>query len=69
MRVAAGCYGVAREGLINKEFAAELVQKYRPILLTSPKGLKCILKNRQLDILKVIVELNLRLTHNIEGFR
>jgi hypothetical protein len=46
-----------------------LVKVYKQTLLESPYGLKFILKNNQIDILKLIVELNMRLLKNIDGFK
>ena len=45
------------------------MQSYKPILLNSPKGLKSILKNKQVQTLKIIIEMYKKLLKNIDGFK
>ena len=42
---------------------------YKSILLNSEYGLKYILKQGQTETLKLIVELNLKLTKSLDGFK
>jgi hypothetical protein len=37
--------------------------------MKSEKGLKNILENRQISTLKIVIEMYIKLTKNIEGFK
>ena len=63
------CFVITADTLINKEFADELILKYKPILLSSEYGLKYILKQGQTETLKLIVSINLKLTRSLDGFK
>lgn len=46
-----------------------MMETYKPILMTSPKGLKSILANKQLQTLKIIINMYRKLLRNIDGFK
>lgn len=68
-QIADNCFVIGADALFNKEFSEELVLSYKTILLESEYGLKFILKQGQLSTLKLIVDLYLKLTKSLDGFK
>jgi hypothetical protein len=60
---------ITADVLFSREFAEELLVSYKQILLQSEYGLKFILKQGQLSTLKLIVNLYVKLTKSLDGFK
>lgn len=67
--IAETCFVISADALISREFSEELIANYKSILLSSPNGLKYILRQGQTETLRLIVDLNLKLTKSLEGFK
>jgi hypothetical protein len=67
--IADNCFVITADTIINKEFSDELVVSYKEILLNSEYGLKYILRQGQTETLRLIVDINLKLTKSLEGFK
>lgn len=68
-QIAENCFVISADSLFSREFAEELVGSYKTILLTSDYGLKFILRQGQVSTLKLIVDLYLKLTRSLDGFK
>lgn len=68
-RIADTCFVITAENLFNREFAEELVISYKQTLLSSERGLKFILKQGQIATLRLIVDLYMKLTKSLDGFK
>lgn len=68
-QIAESCFVITAENIFNREFSEELIQNYKHILLSSEYGLKFILKQGQIKTLQLIVELYLKLTKSLDGFK
>lgn len=69
VRVIEECFGGSSNNFINKIFSAQFLENYKDKLIHSPKGIKYILQNKEVEVVAVISNLYKTLTNSVDGFK